>query len=147
MRPKPTGTFRVAFPDYASAFCQPRMRPETSSRLCSGCRCESNLPTTILTSLHCSSAYRSLRTCTSTRRLPVRTLARCFKPQYPRLVPFLRPALNECRNAPSSAREAIGQSLADSGCGGNPDLHGGSGYHHRECFLALHCRRFVGCQC
>jgi hypothetical protein len=67
--------------------------------------------------------------------------------QYPRLIPFLRPAFNECCSAPSSAREAIGQSLADSVCCGNPDLYGGSGYRNRECFLALHCRRFVGCQC
>jgi membrane fusion protein (multidrug efflux system) len=43
-----TGTFRVAFPDsrwepdLRWRFCRPRMRPETSSRLCSGCRCESS---------------------------------------------------------------------------------------------------------
>ena len=42
-----TGIFRVAFPDsrwerdLRWRYCRPRMRPETSSRLCSGCRCES----------------------------------------------------------------------------------------------------------
>ena len=59
---------------------------------------------------------------------------------------FCARTLNECRNAPGSAHQAIGQSVADSGGGGDPDLHGGPGYDHRQCRSALHRRRPVGCQ-